>query len=274
MFGRSIELKTRAELTAMRRAGLVVAEIHRVLQELIAPGITTRDLDEAARQVIADAGATSNFLGYYDFPAVICVSVNDEIVHGIPGDRLLVDGDLVSVDCGAVVDGWHADAAFTMPAGSADPKHLELVDVTTEAMWRGIAAARVGGRVGDISQAIESYVTNRGRFGITSAFTGHGIGTALHQDPDVPNRGRRGKGPKLEDGIVLAIEPMITLGSSGSRVLADGWTAITPDGSYAAHVEHTVAITSDGLSVLTAPDQGAERLASFDIPLLDLDQSL
>lgn len=271
MFGRNIEVKTPEQLAVMRRAGLVVAQIIDALRNHVAVGVTTSELDEVAHEVIRSAGASSNFLGYHGFTGVICTSVNDEIVHGIPGSRTLQDGDIISVDCGAIVEGWHGDAAVTLPVGSVEQKHLDLIDTTSEALWRGIAAARVGGSVGDISNAIERFVKGRGSYGITQGFTGHGIGTELHQAPEVPNFGRRGKGPKLADGVVLAIEPMVTLGSSKAIILEDDWTAVTPDGSWAAHVEHTVAITSQGLSVLTDPDGGAARLAAFDVPFVSFD---
>lgn len=271
MFGRSIEVKSGEQLAVMRRAGLVVAQIIESLRANVAVGVTTSELNEIAHEVIRSAGATSNFLGYHGFAGVICASVNDEIVHGIPGGRTLNDGDIISVDCGAVIDGWHGDAAVTIPVGNVEAKNLDLIETANEALWRGIAAARVGGSVGDISHAVERYVKSRGSYGITQGFTGHGIGTELHQAPEVPNFGRRGKGPKLADGVVLAIEPMITLGSSKAVILEDEWTAVTPDGSWAAHAEHTVAITSRGLSVLTDRDGGEARLAAFDIPFVSFD---
>ncbi len=271
MFGRKIEVKTREQLATMRRAGLVVADVIDALRQNVAVGVSTAELDEIAHDVIRSAGASSNFLGYHGFTGVICASVNEEIVHGIPGERVLQDGDIISVDCGAIVEGWHGDAAVTIPVGTVDAKHVELIDTTSEALWRGIAAARVGGAVGDVSNAIERYVKGRGSFGITQGFTGHGIGTELHQAPEVPNFGRRGKGPKLPDGIVIAIEPMVTLGSSRAVILDDDWTAVTPDGSWAAHFEHTVAITAGGLSVLTDRDGGEARLAAFDIPFVSFD---
>ena len=270
MFGSSLEIKTPSQLEVMRAAGLVVADIHDALRAAVAPGVTTSDLDQIARQVIADAGATSNFLGYHGFTGVICASVNDEVVHGIPGSRVLHEGDLVSLDCGAVVDGWHSDAAFTVGVGEISPEHAELNRVTEESMWRGIAAALRGGKVGNISHAVGSYVRsqtplNGGVYGITEGFTGHGIGTAMHLPPDVPNDGKRGRGPRLEPGLVLAIEPMVTLGSAQTNILDDEWTAVTPDGSWAAHWEHSVAITARGPWVLSARDGGAAKLAELGI---------
>lgn len=266
MFGGSIELKTPEQLATMRRAGLVVARTLQRLREAVAPGVTTGDLDALARECLAAEGASSNFLGYHGFPGVICASVNDEIVHGIPGDRVLAEGGLISIDFGAVVDGWHGDAAISVQVGTVASEVAELDRVTEEALWRGIAAARLGGRVGDISHAIESYVRSQGRYGITEGFTGHGIGSEMHQAPDVPNRGRRGRGPKIVEGMALAIEPMITLGTHRAAILADEWTAVTTDGTWAAHHEHTITVTPEGVWVLTALDGGAARLAELGVP--------
>lgn len=266
MFGESIELKTPEQLATMRQAGLVVARTLEALRDAVAPGVTTGDLDALARERLAAEGATSNFLGYHGFPGVICASVNDQIVHGIPGDRVLAEGDLISIDFGAVVDGWHGDAAISVPVGQIADDVAELNRVTEEALWRGIAAARLGGRIGDVSHAIESYVRSQGRYGITEGFTGHGIGSQMHQRPDVPNRGRRGRGPKIVAGMAIAIEPMITLGTSRSQVLADDWTAVTTDGSWAAHHEHSITVTTDGVWVLTALDGGSARLAALGVP--------
>lgn len=273
MFARRVELKTPAEIAIMRQAGLVVATTLRAVRDQAAAGMTTADLDRIARASIAEHGATSNFLGYGadaagrgGFPGVICTSVNDEVVHGIPGHRVLADGDLVSVDCGAIVDGWHGDAAITFAIGEVDQRQRELVRVTEQALWDGIAAARLGGRVGDISAAIERSVVAAGDYGITDGFTGHGIGTAMHMPPWVPNRAVRGRTQRLVEGLVLAVEPMVTLGSDESRTLADDWTIVTLDGSRAAHVEHTFTLTSTGAWVLTAPDGGRERLESMGVP--------
>lgn len=266
MFGESIELKTPEQLATMRRAGLVVARTLEVLRAAVGPGVTTADLDALARERLAAEGATSNFLGYHGFTGVICASVNEEIVHGIPGDRVLAEGDLVSIDFGAVVDGWHGDAAISVPVGDVEPEVAELNRVTQESLWRGIAAARLGGRVGDISNAIESHVRGQGRYGITDGFTGHGIGSEMHMAPDVPNRGKRGRGPKIVAGMALAIEPMITLGTSDAEVLDDDWTAVTTDGTWAAHHEHTITVTTEGVWVLTALDGGAAKLAELGVP--------
>jgi methionyl aminopeptidase len=256
-----IQIKSDAEIAMMRRAGLVVADTLAVLRAAVAPGVTTADLDAVARRHIAEAGATPSFLGYHGYPAVICTSVNEEIVHGIPSPtKVLREGDVVSIDCGAIVDGWHGDAAVTVPVGEVDPAVRQLLDVCEEALWRGLAAARLDGRVSDIGHAIESYVRPYG-YGIVQEYTGHGIGTEMHQAPDVPNYGRPGRGPQILRGLVLAVEPMLTLGKRHTRTLADGWTVVSRDGSVAAHFEHTFTVTDDGPFVLTAVDGGRERLA-------------
>jgi len=267
MFGRGrIDTKTPEQLASMRRAGLVVARTLASVREAVAPGVTTGELNQLAHDRIRQQGATSNFLGYYGFTGVICTSVNDEVVHGIPGDRVLREGDLLSVDCGAIVDGWHGDAAITVPVTEPTDEIAELCRVTRESLWAGIAAMATGKRVGDISSAIETFVGDQGDYGITRGFTGHGIGTEMHMDPDVPNYGRPGSGPRLETGVTLAIEPMITLGTARTRILDDDWTAVTTDGSWAAHYEHTVARTETGVWVLTAEDGGAAKLAELGIP--------
>jgi len=258
-----IQIKSEAEVAKMRSAGLVVGRTLDVLRSAVAPGMTTADLDAIAARHIRDAGATPSFVGYHGFPATICASVNDEIVHGIPGRRVLREGDIVSLDCGAIVDGWHGDAAVTVPVGDVAPELLTLMDVCEEALWRGLAAARLGGRLTDISHAIESSVRSRGEYGIVQEYVGHGIGTEMHQDPQVPNFGRPGRGPKLRRGLVLAVEPMVNLGSRRTRLLADGWTVVTADGSRSAHFEHTFTLTDSGPVVLTALDGGAARFAEL-----------
>lgn len=271
---RGIEIKTPDQLKAMRRAGLVVAAAHEAMQAAAVPGATTADLDAVARDVLARHGATSNFLNYgaawgmTPYPATVCVSVNDEIVHGIPGERVLVEGDLVSVDFGAVVDGWHGDAARSFAVGEWTPERRHLSEVTFDSLWAGIGAARVGGRLGDISHAIEASIEgHEHEFGIVEEYTGHGIGSAMHQPPDVPNYGRPRRGPKLVAGMVLAIEPMVTWGPSAATVtLDDDWTVVTQDGSDACHWEHTVAFTAAGLWILTAPDGGEEMLTKLGVP--------
>lgn len=264
LLNRGVQIKTPEQIALMRRAGLVVGRTLEMCREVVAPGMTTAELDARAEAHIRQLGATPSFLGYQGFPASLCVSVNDEVVHGIPGDRVLEDGDVVSIDCGAIVDGWHGDAAVTIALGDVPSDVTALLDVTESAMWRGIAAARPGGRVTDISHAIEVHVRSAGDFGIVGDYTGHGIGTEMHQAPDVPNLGRRGKGPRLVPGLALAVEPMITLGSPEVGVLEDDWTVITEDASYAAHFEHTFTLTPDGGAwVLTALDGGRAMLEAL-----------
>jgi len=266
MFERGLEIKTPAQIKSMRAAGLVVGSALELLRSVVAPGMTTAELDVIAHDHIRSQGATSNFLGYHGFTGVICTSVNDEVVHGIPGTRMLRDGDIISIDCGAIVDGWHGDAATTVAIGEVPDEVTELMRVTEESLWRGIAAARLGGRVSDISHAIETTIDGAGDFGIVEGYTGHGIGSAMHQPPNVPNYGRPGRGPKLVKGLALAVEPMVTLGSPETRTLADDWTVVTTDGSPAAHYEHTFTLTDRGAWVLTALDGGAARLAELGVP--------
>jgi methionyl aminopeptidase len=249
---RAIEIKTPEEFDRMRAAGLVVARTLRVLADSVQPGITTADLDAIAEREILGAGAEPSFLGYYGYPAVICTSVNEEIVHGIPSEeRRLQSGDIISIDCGAIVDGWHGDAAVSLGVGEIDPADQALLDACEAALWAGIAQARVDNRLGDISHAVEGSVRGSGAYGLIREYTGHGIGTAMHMDPPVPNYGAAGSGPRLRAGMALAIEPMITRGGERTVELADGWTVVTLDGSRAAHFEHTVAITAAGPRVLT-----------------------
>jgi len=247
-----IEIKTPAQLAVMRQAGLVVARTLALVAAEVRAGITTSELDEVAAESIRSEGALPSFLGYHGFPAHICVSVNDEVVHGIPGSRVLAEGDLVSIDCGAIVDGWHGDAALSVPVGLVAPELLELSRVTEQSLVAGIAAAVAGGHVGDIGYAVEQYVRSQGSYGIVEDYVGHGIGSAMHMSPSVPNYGRRGEGPLIREGMALAIEPMVTLGAADTKVLADDWTVVTADGRPAAHWEHSVAITADGPVVLTA----------------------
>ena len=269
-FSSGVEIKTPDQIAAMREAGLVVARTLEVLREAVAAGVTTGELDALAHDTIRAHGATSNFLGYGahqgegGFPGVICTSVNDEVVHGIPGPRRLRDGDVVSIDCGAIVDGWHGDAAVTVAVGEVPDEITQLMRVTEQSMWRGIAAAAIGGRVGDISAAVEASVRSQGEYGIVEGYTGHGIGSAMHQPPDVPNVGGGGRGTKLVRGLALAVEPMVTLGSPETRVLADDWTVVTRDGSWSAHFEHSFALTDTGIQVLTALDGGAAGLAALE----------
>jgi methionyl aminopeptidase len=244
--------KTATQIAVMRRAGQVVAEMHEACTLAAKPGATTGDLDAAARDVLDRRGARSNFLGYHGFPAVACISPNELIVHGIPDDRVIEDGDIVSIDCGAIIEGWHADAAITVPVGEVDAESQRLMDVTRTALESAIAATVAGNRLGDIGAAAEREVKAAG-FGVVREYVGHGIGTAMHEDPEVPNYGPAGRGLRLRAGIVLAIEPMVTAGRATTRTLADGWTVVTADGSRAAHFEHTVAITEDGPVILTVP---------------------
>jgi methionyl aminopeptidase len=240
-----------ADLQAMRRAGRVVAEMHEAIRQAARPGVTTGELDRLAREVLERRGATSNFLGYHGFPAVICASVNDEVIHGIPGPRELVDGDVLSIDCGAIVEGWHGDGAFTMAVGTPTHDTIRLIETAERALAAGIAAMVPGGHLGDVGAAIDEVVRLAG-YGSPRDYCGHGIGRAMHEDPDVPNRGRRGKGPELSAGVVLALEPMlISGGTDETDVMDDGWTVVSADGSIAAHVEHTVLVTERGPEVLT-----------------------
>jgi methionyl aminopeptidase len=266
-----IQIKTDTEIALMREAGLVVGRTLDKLRAAVAPGMTTADLDAIAEESIRGDGATPSFLGYRGFPACICTSINSEIVHGIPSKTAVIrDGDVVSIDCGAIVDGYHGDAAVTVPVGAVDPARLELLRVTEESLWRGIAAAALGGRLTDISFAIETYIRSQphpsaGSWGIVEEYVGHGIGTEMHQDPQVYNYAPKGagRGPKLEKGLALAVEPMVNLGSRMTRVLDDQWTVVTQDGSASAHFEHTFTLTEDGPWVLTAVDGGKERLAAL-----------
>ncbi len=263
---RGVEIKTPEQIAVMRRAGVVVGETLEMLRAAVAPGMTTKQLDTLAEEHIRSRGATPNFLGYHGFPATICTSVNDEVVHGIPGDRVLHEGDLISIDCGAIVEGWHGDAALTVAVGHVEPELVELMRVCEEGMWRGFAAASLGGRVTDISNAIETYVCSQGDYGIVEDYVGHGIGSAMHMAPSVPNYGRPGKGPKLVEGLALAVEPMITMGTIDTRVLEDDWTVVTKDGAWSAHFEHSFTLMPGGAMILTALDGGAAKLAELGVP--------
>ncbi|WP_238007598.1 type I methionyl aminopeptidase [Dactylosporangium sp. AC04546] len=264
-----IELKTPEQIGQMRRAGLVVADALARMRAAVAPGVSTADLDRIAEETIRSAGAIPSFQGYHGYPASICSSVNDQVVHAIPSPRqVLREGDLISIDCGAELDGWHGDAAITIGVGEIHADQRRLIRVAEDAMWSGIAAAARGarsgkGRLTDISYAIQSSIRKAGRYGIVEGYGGHGIGSAMHQDPFVENKGRPGKGPMLRPGMALAIEPMITRGRPKVAELDDGWTVVTVDGSVAAHVEHTMAICDDGVWVLTAEDGGRSRLGDL-----------
>jgi methionyl aminopeptidase len=263
----TIQIKSDNQIALMRQAGLVVAGALRAVRAEVGAGVSTKDLDDVAERYIRGQGATPSFLGYHGFPASICASVNEEVVHGIPlSSRGLRDGDVVSIDCGAIVEGYHGDAAITVPVGDVAPEVHELMRATEESLWSGLAAARLGGRLGDVSHAIEKSIRGHDRdFGIVRNYGGHGIGTEMHQDPHVLNYGRAGRGPKLVRGMALAIEPMVTLGKPATVELDDGWTVVTADGSYAAHFEHTVTVTDDGPWVLTAEDGGAAMLGELGL---------
>ncbi len=236
----------------MREAGRVVAEMHAAIRAAIGPGVSLAELDLIGRSVLADNAATSNFLGYHGYPAVICASVNEVVVHGIPNDRALEEGDIISIDCGAIVDGWHGDAAFTAGVGAIDAVSADLIGVAEASLSAAIAVMQPGAHLSDIGHAVFSVVEPTG-FGTVREYTGHGIGRAMHEEPSVPNFGRPGRGPVLEPGNVLAIEPMVTTGSPLTSTLDDGWTVVTVDGGRAAHAEHSVAITETGPQILTLP---------------------
>jgi methionyl aminopeptidase len=265
---RGIQIKNPEQIRKMRVAGLLVGETLELLRAAVKPGVTTGELDAIAEDNIRSQGGIPSFKGYSHppFPASICASVNDEVVHGIPGDRALVEGDVISIDCGAIVEGWHGDAAITVPVGEVPAEVSDLMRVTEESLWRGIAAARLGGKVSDISHAVESHIRSAGDYGILEDFTGHGIGSEMHQPPNVPNYGRPGRGPKLVRGLALAVEPMVTLGSKEVRLHPDQWTILTSDGSWAAHFEHTFTLTPSGAWVLTALDGGEAKLAELGVP--------
>lgn len=270
-----VEYKSLEQILAMRRAGLVVADIHAALREATRPGITTAELDEVAAGVLTRAGAQSNFLGYYGYPAHVCISVNEEVVHGIPGSRRIQAGDVVSFDCGAVVEGWHGDAAFTIVLDEADAADLALSEATRKAMWNAIAAVATGSYLSVVGAAVEDTIAAHrgqaaGRLSIIEEYVGHGIGTAMHQPPDVFNYRSSQRGLRLRPGLCLAIEPMITRGGSATEVLDDEWTVVTSDGSRAAHWEHTVALTEQGPWVLTAPDGGRTELASRGVAIAEV----
>ena len=271
---RRIELKTPVQMATMHQAGLI---LHEGLDAVVAaakPGVTTNDLDQVFRDVLAKHGATSNFLGYHGFPATICTSVNDEVVHGIPGDRVLQDGDIISVDAGAVIGGWHSDSARTVLVGNVHPADRQLSEVTEAAMWAGIAAYATAKHVGEIGNAIEDYVRAQDgkAYGILEDYVGHGIGSAMHQAPDVFNYRSGMRGPRIKAGMVLAIEPMLVRGSIETQTLEDDWTVVTTDGANASQWEHSVARHTGGIWVITAPDGGAAGLAPFGVTPVPIPQ--
>lgn len=247
----AIQLKSAAEIERMRASGRILRRVHNVLAPLVKPGVTTMELERAALAEIEACGVTAAFKGYHGYPAALCTSVNDEVVHGIPADtRVLRDGDVVSIDCGVILDGFYSDAAMSYGVGAVSPETERLLRTTQRSLEAGIEAAQLGGRLGDISAAVQRVCEAEG-FGVVRDFVGHGIGRAMHEDPQVPNVGLAGRGPRLKQGMVLAIEPMVNAGGPEVRVLKDGWTAVTADGSYSAHFEHTVAITREGPQILT-----------------------
>ena len=248
LLDRGLEIKDRDQIRLMRRAGLVVGETLELLRSSVRAGISTGELDAIAEDNIRSSGAVPSFKGYHGFPGSICASVNDEVVHGIPGERVLAEGDVISIDCGAIVEGWHGDAATTVAVGEVPAEVTALSEVTRQAMWRGIAAARLGGRVTDISHAIETHVRASGDYGILEDYVGHGIGS------------------RLVEGLALAVEPMITLGGKDTDVLEDDWTVVTSDGSWAAHHEHSFTLTPQGAWVLTALDGGEAELTALGVP--------
>ncbi|MDY5585507.1 MAG: type I methionyl aminopeptidase [Arcanobacterium sp.] len=277
-FRKKVNALSDDDIRKIRKAGLVVAEIHDALRAAIAPGMTTEDLDDIALNVLQKNGVKSNFLGYHGYPKNTCISVNNTVVHGIPGKQVLEPGDLVSMDCGAVVDGWHGDACFTvvLPGGddAVRERREKLSAQTYEAMWHGIAAMAKGHFVSDIGNAIDDYVMEippAERPDIVLDFTGHGIGRAMHLEPTVLNYRTNHRGPKLHAGMVLCIEPILAAGKQANQTLADEWTVVTRDGSDACHWEHEVALHSKGIWVLTAPDGGAAELARFGVTPVPLD---
>ena len=246
-----ILLKSPRELEHMRAAGKILAGVKALLVRLVKPGLSTKDIDAEVEAFIESKGATSAFKGYRGYPATVCTSINEEVVHGIPSPkRRLKEGDIIGLDLGCVVEGYYGDCAVTLPVGAVPPRVQELIDVTRESLDKAIVQCRVGNRIGDISHAVQMHCESHG-FGVVRSFVGHGIGRALHEEPQVPNFGDAGRGPALKAGMVLAIEPMVTMGSWEVQVLEDGWTAVTADGSLAAHFEDTIAITEDGPDVLT-----------------------
>ena len=267
----AIEIKNLEQLESMRKAGLVVAETLKLIKEQAQIGMTTLDLNDLAITNLAKHGATSSFLGYHGFPAVICASVNEEVVHGIPNKRKLTSGDLLSIDFGAIIEGWHGDAAISFGLGDVDPADQKLMDVCEESLWRGIEAGKKGAKLTDISAAVEGYINSQGRYGILREYGGHGIGSAMHQEPHILNFGPAGNGPELTVGMALAIEPMITRGNAKTKVLGDDWTVVAHDSSNGAHFEHTYTIAPDGkVFVLTAEDGGAQKLGQLGVEISDL----
>lgn len=247
----AIMIKSAAEIEKMRRSGAALRQVHDAVREVVRIGATTMDLERAAETKVKELGVTPAFKGYHGYPAILCTSVNNEVIHGIPNDHGgLKDGDIVSIDCGVIVDGFYSDAAVTYPIGTPSSAVQKLLRVTEASLYAAIEKAVPGGRLFDISHAVQTMCEAEG-YGVVREFVGHGIGRSMHEDPQLPNVGEAGKGPRLKSGMVLAIEPMINLGKPDVKVLEDGWTAVTVDGSFSAHFEHTVAITKDGPLILT-----------------------
>jgi methionyl aminopeptidase len=253
-----IVCRSKAEIEKLRRVNQLVARILAELRALAVPGATTHDIDVAAESLVHDAGAEPAFKGYHGYPATVCASINEQVVHGIPSRRALEEGDVLSIDMGAKLDGFFGDCAVTVPIGRVSPDAAQLLRVTEEALFRGIDAVKPGARVSDIGAAVQAHVEAHG-FSVVREFVGHGIGTSLHEEPQIANYGPGGRGPRLSEGMVLAIEPMVNRGQPAVKVLADGWTAVTRDGTLSAHFEHTVVVTADGCEVLTLLDADAAR---------------
>ncbi len=249
-----IVCRSAAEIDRLARVNRLVASVLAELAMMVAPGVTTREVDRQAERRLRDAGAEPAFKGYHGYPATICASVNEQVVHGIPSSRALAEGDILSVDLGARLDGYYGDSAVTLAVGRVSSDAQRLLRVTEEALYKGIAPVRPGARVSDIGAAVQQHVEAEG-FSVVREFVGHGIGTKLHEEPQIPNYGNAGRGPRLAEGMVLAIEPMVNLGRAAVKVLADGWTAVTKDGSLSAHFEHTVVVTGGGCRILTRPDE-------------------
>jgi methionyl aminopeptidase len=253
-----IVCRSQSEIAKLRRVNQLVARILAELRRNVAPGVTTHDLDMLAERLVRDAGAEPAFKGYHGYPATVCASVNEQVVHGIPSTRALVEGDIISVDMGAKLDGFFGDCAVTVPVGTISPEAVRLLRVTEEALFQGIDAVKPGARVSDIGAAVQHHVEAQG-FSVVREFVGHGIGTSLHEEPQVANYGPAGSGPRLSEGMVLAIEPMVNAGQASVKVQSDGWTAVTTDGSWSAHFEHTIVVTREGTEILTLLAEDAER---------------
>ena len=255
-----IACRSKSELERLRAANLLVARVLSLLKDAVAAGVTTATLDALAERTIRQAGALPAFKGYHGYPATICASINEQVVHGIPSDRQLVDGDIISIDLGVLLDGYYGDAAVTVPVGRIAHESAALLRVTEESLWKAIEKVKVGARVSDIGHAVQHHVETHG-FSVVREFVGHGVGTALHEEPQIPNYGDPGRGPRLAEGMVLAIEPMVNMGKPAIKVLPDGWTAVTQDGSLSAHFEHTVAVSIAGPVVLSALEAPAREAA-------------